>query len=196
MNGKLSRRTLIAGLGAAAGGVLGSAGLVISHYLHSGDGLSMNHPSISTTAERDSAMAKVHPCFYCDEGQELRDYAEELIHYDETIIYLVRNAYYKGRCLVALKDHKQELFEIDEPVLEKFIKDVARVAAAVKKVFKADKINYGVFGDITSHVHMHIVPKHRDGRHWGCAFLSDPPEEIPYPPGEFERVKQQLIDEL
>jgi diadenosine tetraphosphate (Ap4A) HIT family hydrolase len=141
-------------------------------------------------------MAKVHPCFYCDEGQELRDYAEELIRFDAAIVYLVRNAFYRGRCVVVLKDHRRELFEIDEPVLEQFIKEAARVAAAVKKVFQPDKVNYGVFGDIASHVHMHIVAKHRDGREWGSAFLSDPPEHVPYPPGEFERVKQQLLDEL
>jgi diadenosine tetraphosphate (Ap4A) HIT family hydrolase len=141
-------------------------------------------------------MTKNSPCFYCDAGQELRDYAEELVRFDASTVYLVRNAYYRGRCVVALNDHKQELFEIDQPALAQFIADVARVAAAVKKVFQADKVNYGVFGDIASHVHMHIVAKHRDGREWGSAFLSDPPEHVPYPPGEFERVKQQLLDEL
>jgi ATP adenylyltransferase len=141
-------------------------------------------------------MAKAHPCLYCDKGQELCDYAAELIRFDATTVYLVRNAFYRGRCVVALNDHKQELFEIEEPVLEQFINDAARVAAAVKKVFQADKVNYGVFGDIVSHVHMHIVAKHREGRQWGSAFLSNPPEDIPYPMGEFERVKQQLVDEL
>ena len=50
-----------------------------------------------------------------------------------------------------------------------------RQAQAVTDLLHPDKINYLIFGDTSTHLHVHIVPKYRDGKDWGKVFLTDEP---------------------
>ena len=36
------------------------------------------------------------------------------------------------------------------------------------------KVNYGMYGDTGCHLHMHLVPKYRDGYEWGGVFAMNP----------------------
>ena len=53
------------------------------------------------------------------------------------------------------------------------MKEVSDVAQVLKSVTKADKMNYAIYGDLVSHVHVHLVPKYRNGSEWGRAFSMD-----------------------
>ena len=44
--------------------------------------------------------------------------------------------------------------------------------------FSPDKINYLIFGDTSTHLHVHIVPKYQNGKDWGKVFLTDEPEPL------------------
>lgn len=107
-------------------------------------------------------------CFYCSD--EYKDYMKEVALLEYARVYLNNEQEYPGRCYVVLNSHKTELYELDDEELAGFMNDVARVADAVNKVFKPDKINYAVYGDIDSHVHFHVVPKRKDGKCWGWPF--------------------------
>ncbi|MCK4400676.1 HIT family protein [bacterium] len=109
-------------------------------------------------------------CMYCARSELLRSFAIQIVELEQSIVYLHRDSKYKGRCIVALKEHKRELFELSEQQRNQYIREVSNVARAVKTAFNADKINYAVYGDIMDHLHFHIVPKRKSGTEWGKAF--------------------------
>ena len=79
-----------------------------------------------------------------------------------------------GRCIVAYKDHVSEIVNISDEDRNAFFADVDRAAKAIHKVFHPDKVNYGAYGDTGCHLHMHLVPKYKDGFEWGGVFAMNP----------------------
>ena len=51
------------------------------------------------------------------------------------------------------------------------MKDVSDVAKAIQVAYKPDRINYGAYGDTLGHLHIHLVPKWKDGYEWNGTFL-------------------------
>lgn len=94
----------------------------------------------------------------------------EVCELPHSTVYLFRNQFFAGRCVVAFKGHKRELYELTPAERAGFMDDVARVAAALNQIFHPDKINYAIFGDEVSHVHFHVVPKYRSSSEWNRPF--------------------------
>lgn len=113
-------------------------------------------------------MAQAADCFYC--GGEYKGYMKEVGKLDASTVYLNNEQEYRGRCTVVLDSHKTELFQLEEEERNLFMRDVARVAQALNRIFQPDKINYAVYGDIDSHIHFHVVPKHKHSKNWGWPF--------------------------
>lgn len=95
---------------------------------------------------------------------------KEICRLSVSTVFLLNEQEYRGRCVVALHAHHTELFQLSSDLLASYAKDVANVAQAVKHAFSAEKINYAVYGDIESHLHFHVVPKHRTSKNWGWPF--------------------------
>lgn len=120
-----------------------------------------------------------NPCMYCANDQRLTDIMIEICELEASKVYLFKEQTYKGRCLVAYKkEHKNEIFELSEAELALYMKDVARVAAAINKTFSPNKINYGAYGDKMPHIHFHLVPKYEDGPNWGGTFEMMPQKKV------------------
>lgn len=109
-------------------------------------------------------------CFYCEKKEKLNELMVEVCELDYSYVYLVRNQNFPGRCVVAYKDHKRELFELSDEELIGYTKEVSLVSQAIHNIFQADKMNYGIYGDGVPHVHYHIVPKKKDEYCWGAPF--------------------------
>ena len=88
--------------------------------------------------------------------------------------HLVREQSHPGRCIVTYKDHVSEIVDISQEERAAFIEDIARAAKAIHAVFHPEKINYGAYGDTGCHLHVHLVPKYRDGFEWGGVFAVNP----------------------
>lgn len=119
-------------------------------------------------------MSLKEECFYCSKDHRLHDLMLEVCQLQVSTVYLNKDQTHDGRCIVTFKQHKTELFQLEKEKLHLFMEDVARVAEAIKKAFRADKINYAIYGDLVSHVHFHLVPKYRGGDCWGEAFENSP----------------------
>jgi len=89
-------------------------------------------------------------------------------------LFLFKEQSYPGRCNVAYKDHSVEFHELSEEQRNAFMRDVARVGKAITVAFNPDKINYVAYADKISHLHMHIVPKYRNGLGFGGVFEMNP----------------------
>lgn len=94
----------------------------------------------------------------------------EIIDLERSVVYLNRDQKHLGRVIVTLKGHKREYHELEEQERNQYFKEVAMTAQAMENLFYPDKINYATFGDLQSHVHIHMVPKHKDGLFWGVPF--------------------------
>ena len=113
-------------------------------------------------------------CMYCKENDFRRTMMEEIFQLPSATVMLFRDQRYYGRCVVAFRGrHVNELHELTPEELFAYSTAVAKTAKAVQQVSGAAKLNYAIYGDKVSHVHVHIVPKQRDGEDWGGPFRMD-----------------------
>lgn len=113
-------------------------------------------------------------CGYCVHGEPLAKFGIFICDLEVSQLILFKEQSKKGRCIVAYKDHVSEIVNISDDERNKFFADVNRVAKAIHKVFKPDKLNYGAYGDTGCHLHVHLCPKYKDGDEWGGTFTMNP----------------------
>ncbi len=109
-------------------------------------------------------------CKYCTESEELHAILIRIRELEASTLYLFRDQTHRGRCVLAFRGHKTELFQLEDGERDAFARDLARAAKAIAEAFSPDKINYAVFGDLAPHLHVHIVPKYEGGEAWGRPF--------------------------
>lgn len=115
-------------------------------------------------------------CLYCTNNDTLHDLMIEIAPLSVSRAFLFKEQTYHGRCLVAYKDHVNDLNELSDEDRNAFMSDVARVTRAMQKVFNPEKINYGAYSDKLSHLHFHLAPKYVDGPDYGGTFRMNPGE--------------------
>lgn len=64
---------------------------------------------------------------------------------------------------------------------------------ALTRLYQPDKINYLVFGDTGTHLHVHIVPKYQGGKDWGKVFLTDEPSPVYLTEPEYQNSVAALL---
>ena len=119
-------------------------------------------------------MSHLPDCLYCRKDQRLTDLMIEVAPLEVSTLYLFKEQTFHGRCIVAYNGHVNELYELPEAELARFMQDVARAAGAMKAAFNPAKINYGAYSDKLPHLHFHLVPKYVDGPAWGTTFTMMP----------------------
>jgi len=124
-----------------------------------------------------------------------KDLMMEICDLDVSTVFLFKEQTYKGRCVVAYKKHDVELYELDDKELLAFMKDVNKVASAMKKLFNAAKINYGAYSDKLPHLHIHLVPKYIDGTDFGGVFVMNP-QQTYLSESEYETMINDIKNEL
>ena len=62
--------------------------------------------------------------------------------------------------------HVVEMTELDPADREHLMTIVWRVEAAQREALAPDKINLASFGNMTPHLHWHVIPRWRDDRHF------------------------------
>jgi diadenosine tetraphosphate (Ap4A) HIT family hydrolase len=127
-------------------------------------------------------------CMYCNQDERLTNLMIEIGQLRVSTLYLFKEQTYEGRCIVALNEHYDELFQMPLELQSAYMKDVAQAAKAVYHAFEPGKVNYGAFGDTMPHVHFHIVPKQEGGFTWGRMFEMNPPDNKRLTDAEYEKV--------
>lgn len=75
------------------------------------------------------------------------------------ILVLGYNQYFHGYSIFISKQHVTELYELEEPFLSQFMKEMVLVSKAVACAFGAEKMNYECLGNGESHLHWHLFPR-------------------------------------
>ena len=105
-------------------------------------------------------------CLYCQNNETLHNLMIEIAQLSVSRVFLFKEQTYRGRCLVAYKDHVNDLNELTDEERNAFMADVARVTRAMQKAFNPEKINYGAYS--------HLAPKYVDGPDYGGTFQMNP----------------------
>jgi diadenosine tetraphosphate (Ap4A) HIT family hydrolase len=113
-------------------------------------------------------------CLYCMVNETLHSLMIKICDLEVSELFLFREQSYQGRCNVVYKGHGIEFHELSEDQRNAFMRDVAATGAAISRIFRPDKINYGSYADKISHLHMHVVPKYNGGYTFGGVFEMNP----------------------
>ena len=134
-------------------------------------------------------------CLYCQNNETLHNLMIEVAKLSVSRVFIFKEQTYHGRCLVAYKDHVDDLNLLSDDERNAFMGDVARVTRAMQKVFNPAKINYGAYSDTLEHLHFHLIPKYEGGPDWGGVFQMNP-RQVYLPEAEYQEMAEQLKAQL
>lgn len=80
-----------------------------------------------------------------------------------TYLYLTKNQFVKGYCVLIANRHVIEPFEMTRSERAAYFDDLAVVGQALSTLFEADKMNYNVLGNVVPHLHTHVLPRYFSG---------------------------------
>lgn len=119
-------------------------------------------------------VTPISECLYCQNNETLHRLMIKICDLEVSQLFLFKEQSYPGRCNVVFNNHAVEFHELSNEQRNAFMKDVATVGKAIASAFNPTKINYGAYADTISHLHMHIVPKYKDGYGFGGVFEMNP----------------------
>lgn len=134
-------------------------------------------------------------CAYCMQGELAEAFAYPVCGMDSGFLYVFKEQSHPGRCIFAHHKHVSEIIDLTDDERNQFFADVARVSAAIHKVLKPRKVNYGAYGDTGCHLHMHLVPKYEGGFEWGGTFEMNP-AKVTLTDAEYEEIAEKLRQAL
>ena len=92
-----------------------------------------------------------------------RDTGGELIWRDGFCRVVVANEPdYPGFCRVIVDAHVKEMTDLALPQRERLMRIVLAAEEAVREIMLPDKINLASLGNVTPHLHWHVIPRYRD----------------------------------
>lgn len=142
-----------------------------------------------------SMINKDENCGYCMGGELLGNFGIPVCDLSVSSLILFKEQSKRGRFIVAYKDHVGEMIEISDEERNAFFADVNKVANAIHKAFAPDKVNYGMYGDTGRHLHMHLVPKYKDGDEWGGIFQMNP-QKVYLSDEEYKQMIEEILKYL
>jgi diadenosine tetraphosphate (Ap4A) HIT family hydrolase len=133
----------------------------------------------------------VSECLYCQNNETLNRLMIKICDLGVSQLFLFKEQSYPGRCNVVYNDHAVDFHELSHEQRNAFMLDVATAGKAVARAFNPAKINYGSYADTISHLHMHIVPKYKDGYGFGGVFEMNP-QKITLSESEYTEVIEKI----
>ncbi|TFW18380.1 HIT family protein [Massilia arenosa] len=81
-------------------------------------------------------------------------------------VIAVEEPNYPGFCRVVWHTHVKEMTDLALADRTLFMNAVWEVEAAVRAVFEPQKVNLASLGNMTPHLHWHVIPRFPDDAHW------------------------------
>jgi len=88
-------------------------------------------------------------------------------------IVLVNDPDYPGFCRVVLNRHVKEMTDLDSGERSLMMRVILATETAVREVMQPDKINLASLGNMTPHVHWHVIPRFHDDKHFPNAIWGE-----------------------
>ena len=91
----------------------------------------------------------------------------EVLHRDANCrVVLVDDKNYPGFCRVIWNAHLSEMTDLPPDARAQFMEAVWKVEAAVREVMQPDKVNLASLGNMTPHLHWHVIPRYHEDLHF------------------------------
>ena len=95
----------------------------------------------------------------------------------------VEDPHYPGFCRVIWHEHVREMTDLDPAARLACMHVVFSVERVVRDLYAPDKINLASFGNMTPHLHWHVIPRWHDDRHfpepvWGSVHRESLPARV------------------
>jgi diadenosine tetraphosphate (Ap4A) HIT family hydrolase len=98
---------------------------------------------------------------------ELCDLAAPPIYQDDKLsVILVDDAAYPGFCRVIWNAHVKEMSDLSPPDRMRLNDVVWHVELALREVMAPGKVNVASLGNMTPHLHWHVIPRFADDAHF------------------------------
>jgi diadenosine tetraphosphate (Ap4A) HIT family hydrolase len=81
-------------------------------------------------------------------------------------VVLVNDPDYPGFCRVIWNQHVAEMTDLKPVGREHFMEVVFAVESSIRQSLSADKINLASLGNVTPHLHWHVIPRFRGDPHF------------------------------
>ena len=76
-----------------------------------------------------------------------------------SMAYLHEDQFFPGWTVLVFKRHATELFHLAPTERIQLMEEVSRLAKVLTETFDARKMNYGLLGNQTPHIHWHLIPR-------------------------------------
>lgn len=94
---------------------------------------------------------------------------------------------YPGFCRVIVGRHVREMTDLAPAERARLMDVVLAVEEAIREAMSPDKINVASLGNMTPHVHWHVIPRYRDDEHFPAPIWAPSRRE---PPHDSERERR------
>lgn len=111
-------------------------------------------------------------------------------------LFLTKDQAFLGRCVLVYHSHATELYRLEKGEQEKYYQDMLQTANALDKAFKPNKMNYIMLGDISPHLHWHLVPRYKNDPCWGHNFLGRNIPQVLLEEEEYLALAQKIKNHL
>ena len=89
-------------------------------------------------------------------------------------IVLINDHSYPGYCRVESIPHVKEMTDLSDLKRQEFMRIVFIVEASLRTNLMPEKINLATLGNITPHLHWHIIPRYKLDNHFPESIWSNP----------------------
>ena len=108
-------------------------------------------------------------CELCDQN------GGELLWRDERCrVVLVDDPDYPGFCRVIWQSHVREMTDLSSADRAHFMSIVFVVEKTLREIMAPDKINLASLGNMTPHLHWHVIPRFVDDKHFPAPIWAAP----------------------
>ncbi|WP_194711463.1 HIT family protein [Noviherbaspirillum soli] len=91
---------------------------------------------------------------------------EELYRDHQLRVVLVDDAQYPGFCRVIWHTHVKEMTDLAPTERSAMMQMVMKVETALREAMNPDKVNLASLGNMTPHLHWHVIPRFADDAHF------------------------------
>ena len=134
-------------------------------------------------------------CKFCHRDNKNLDLV--IKEYNYWTLELCYNQAYLGRCLVILKRHTEDLFDITEDEAKELFDISKSTRDALVEIFKPDLFNYGSLGNFIKHVHLHIIPRYSKPRVFDeIRFVDDKWGDFYYPYDKDFKISENILTNI
>lgn len=106
-------------------------------------------------------MGELVSCELCDQS------GGDIVYRNESFrVVLIDDPSYPGFCRVIWNAHVKEMTDLTEPERTSMMRAVWWVEEAIREVMMPDKVNIASFGNMTPHLHWHVIPRYKNDVHF------------------------------